>query len=88
MTWYWQRTGDGSVEVWDHTSLAGDAPTLTVSNPSAPTIRKDSRGVPVEPDVRGAVFDELLVRGVADLYAIRAIAEVLTGTDLKEGSPP
>lgn len=86
MTWYYQIASDGSeVDVWDHTTdPSTDSPTLTVSNPDAPHIRRRPDGTPIIPDVPAAVLDELISRGQVDLHALRTIAEALTGAGFEE----
>lgn len=84
MPWYYDLSDPANVEIYDHTG----ANVLTVSNPEAPLIRRDAQGVPVVPDVRNAIIDALISRGQADMYALRAIAEALTGANFEEGLPP
>lgn len=84
MTWYYAIADDKStVEIYDHTG----ANVLTVDNPDAPSIRRDAQGIPVTPDLRNAIVEALLARGQVDIYAIRAMAEALTGANFEEGVP-
>jgi hypothetical protein len=84
MTWYYSIADDGgSIDVYDHTG----ANVLTVQNPDAPTLARDAQGVPVEPDLRDAIVDALIDRGKADVYALRTVAEALTGANFEEGTP-
>jgi hypothetical protein len=84
MTWYYDIAADGStVDVYDHTGSL----VLTVNNPNAPMTRRDAQGVPVVPDVRQEIVSELVERGQADVYALLAVAEALTGAAFEEGVP-
>jgi hypothetical protein len=86
MTWYFEVSDDGStVDVWDHTlNPSTDAPVLSVDNPRAPTVVRNARGTPIDPDVPGAILDGLISRGQVDLFALLTIAEALTGAGLEE----
>ena len=86
MTWYYQIADDRSkVDVWAHTAdPSTDPPTLSVDNPDAPVISRRPDGVPLTPDVPAALVDELTSRGVVDIFAIRTIAEALTGAGGEE----
>lgn len=86
MTWHYQIADDGSsVDVWDHNAdPTVDSPTVTVSNPDAPEVRRRADGVPIVPDVPRALLDELTNRGIVDLFALRTIAEALTGAGFEE----
>jgi len=84
MTWQYHIADDGSsIDIYDHTG----ANVLTVTNQNAPALTRDAQGVPVEPDLRNAIVDALIDRGKADVYAMRAIAEALTGANFEEGTP-
>jgi hypothetical protein len=84
VTWHFDFTdGNTAIEVYDHTG----ALVLTVDNPDAPSVTVDAQGIPVEPDLRNAIVEGLIARGKVDLYAIRSIAEALTGSNFEEGAP-
>lgn len=84
MTWYYNFVdGNSEVEIYDHTG----ANVATITNPDAPAITRDAQGVPIKPDVRKEIVTALVDRGQADVYAILAVAEALTGAGFEEGTP-
>lgn len=84
--WHFDPTDGTKIDVWDHTKAAGDAPTLSIDNSNGGVIEYDDQGIPITPDVRAEVLDYLNNRGKVDMFAIRTVAEALTGAGFEEGS--
>ena len=84
MTWYYEISADKTqIDVYDHTKdPATDEPTITVPVDSD-GIGFDSQGIPVEPDIRKDIVEGIRQRGNVDLFALRTIAEALTGADFE-----
>ena len=93
MTWHVSiedaddNTPNGVMRIRDHTAGPGDAPTIEVPHPDPPEVTVDQQGVPVTPDFRDAVLDHVESRGQADIYALVAVAEALSGAGVVRGSP-
>lgn len=84
MTWYFNPSSDHStIDIYDH----NENNVLTIDNPDAPVLDYDGQGILIQPDLRDVIIGELINRGQVDIYAIRAIAEALTGANFEEGTP-